>query len=182
MMLGDNPLNLVDAATELSSQIAAERPGTYFDAEIPGPLDSAITQLMDGYAKAEGESRLAAAAAFQGSWQSLVLFSYAARMATLAVRLRQLQGVRLALSALAFEGARNDWRDTLVYLAVASDAAERVGLDPVNEIKKAANLASTSEVHERFIEFASRSREVMGLRAMGWRLTGSGTTARYESF
>jgi hypothetical protein len=85
------------------------------------------------------------------------------------------------LNALAFEGARNDWRDTLVYLAVVSDAAERLGLDFKAEIAAAAGVASTPEARDRFHEFASRPPDLRSLRAMGWRIVGSGETSKYES-
>jgi hypothetical protein len=174
-------LNLVETAAALGGRIAAEKPASYLESDIPAPMDGTISQLMEAYEAAPAESRTAAADTFEGPWQSLILFAYAARMATTAVRLRQPLAVRLGLRALAFEGARNDWRDTLVYLAVVTDAAERVGLDPAKEIYQAAQLASTSEVRERFHEFASRPPELRTLKTVGWRLTGSGENAQYKS-
>jgi hypothetical protein len=172
---------LLEAATALNGEIRAQRLARYFDSEIPEPLDESISRLIDAYAAAPASQRAAAADAFQGSWQSLVLFAFAARMATLAVRLGHSQAVRRGLNALAFEGARNDWRDTLVYLAVVSDAAERLGLDFKAEIAAAAGVASTPEARDRFHEFASRPPDLRSLRAMGWRIVGSGETSKYES-
>lgn len=158
----------------------------YLDLPLPGEADAELTALLESYAS--GDDGVRAWARTQvGPPHARALSLFAIRMASLAVRERSVQRLRLGLwGAVLSEGASGDWRETSSLLAPLADAARRIGADAKREFAEAARLGphESARVIAAFPPastlrgLAERAAMIFGLGQ--WRTTGEGDAFRYE--
>lgn len=112
----------------------------------------------------------------------LCLWYYAVRMAEMAVRRNDSQFIRFGLMALIVDDRFIDHRDVFSGLALLDDAAKRTRGDAEAMLRNAAKYASATKrsMIERFV--AERgSGQSSDLRGVGFRVTGTGESFKYES-
>ncbi|MFC6018575.1 hypothetical protein ACFP2T_20490 [Plantactinospora solaniradicis] len=127
----ESPLWRVDYAT------AAEGLWRWVDA----PADAAVSALVTGYAGLDAAGRRSLRSSLCPD-DLYTLATFARRRAFAAIRTGAAIEVRAAFDALsAIELSRIDWRDIWVSAALASYAAERLGLTPAEAVRDAAGRA-----------------------------------------
>src|SRR5262245_53080559 len=94
------------------------------------PLDLRLTELADLYLSANPDQRLTIYKDFQNDqprlWELLV---YVRRMTKMLATPADDQWLRRGLAIAAVEGARSDFRDTIVSLVILRWGAERAQID-----------------------------------------------------
>ncbi|MGH8021736.1 MAG: hypothetical protein ACREIA_26330 [Opitutaceae bacterium] len=133
---------------------------------IPHPRDDEIKALILRWIALDVASRQQTAAAIKED-QRFTLLAYSERMASRAVREKNVELVFLGLLALGLDGWRNDWRDNAALLCLHYDAAQKVGAQPDAVFARAAGLLS-DKVATALRGFLRRSSEDKSLDAMGY--------------
>ncbi len=143
---------------------------------LPHERDKEIGRLVDHLGRR----------GFHGSGETLdeqhgrVLREFAERMASLAVRRRSPEDLRLGLLALALAASvSRDIRDEIVVMAPLWRSAEILGLDPVSEFT-AAGEAVDGLGGQQLLSFAARSPRDRSLQAMGYIESSDEGGFRYE--
>jgi hypothetical protein len=122
---------------------------------IPVERDSQIAELLESYVSApEGErddfrGRL-------GERHVSVLWAFAERMASLAVREGSAQPLRQSLLALALAGDRHDVREGIMILPLVYRSAELLGVEPAPLFAEAARMSDGVEMTEAIETFPAR--------------------------
>jgi hypothetical protein len=133
---------------------------------IPQPIDDRITELLQTWAALGPPERLAATLRVLEE-QRFTLLAYSGRMASLAVRTRDLEKISLGLLALGVDDWRFDWRDNITVLSLHYDAAQRLSVAAAPLFEKAAALLSP-KMATAFASFLLRAPADKSIRAMGY--------------
>ncbi len=96
--------------------------------------------------------------------QSVVLLSFAERMASLARKERSVDRLRSGIRAAALAGAVGDAREGLLVLPLLWRTASALGNDPDAEFRSAAAEVGS----ENLVQFARRDPEDQTIEAMGY--------------
>jgi hypothetical protein len=108
----------------------------------------------------------------------LIPLIYSDRMASLAVRNKDIAPINSALAALALDRWRFDWRDNVTRIAVCYSALLQIGHDPDLAFEKmAAQL--TGKPAEGLRSFARRSSENKSLKVFHYELKAASDGLRY---
>ncbi len=134
------------------------------DQPYPLPLESELSHIWHGYQALADNERETLRSSFDFG-DMMVLFAYAARMATLAVRERDSEYLRHALLAVSVGREDIDDRDAAIIRVLVVDAARR--LDALGLFAQIAPLASES-LQSFFRRADSESR---ALQSMGFVVT-----------
>ena len=133
----------------------------FWCSEQPYPLDfeTALSVVWDDIEQLDDQdwTELRSFVDYNYAWQ---LRTYAARMATLAVREKDSTFVRYGLLALVLDNDLQDYRDVLIVCSVIYDAATRIGENPEGLFHRVARLAAPRRkgllegfvVHPRSVE------------------------------
>jgi hypothetical protein len=95
------------------------------------------------------------------------LACFAVRMATYAVRSKNVTTLRLGVIGIIVDENLVDWRDVLIYLAVIEDCALRLGLDLNTVVSPYIDLASESRRDTILNGYLARRPDMRGLSIMG---------------
>lgn len=145
---------------------------------IPTKRDEEITSLLRAWADLNPADRERASKALRPT-QVLTLLGYSERMASLAVRRKDREILRLGLLALGLSGWRGDQREGLMVLSLFFDAAQRLGMLPSDLFADIARLLS-AEVGVELRAFLSRAPEDRSVEAMGYHAGKDVDGFRYE--
>lgn len=126
------------------------------------PLDTALADLCQSFARADNEVRETARASISMD-EFYTLIAFAARSAVFAVRLRSASWVSNGLTAVAMiDAERVDFRDVLRALSLLYHAAKRVGLDASQVLRDAGRLSGrgVEELIDGFIARSERQKDL----------------------
>jgi hypothetical protein len=154
--------DLFSAATWLLS----ENNRSYGPLPIPNSTDDRIGKLLQIWTSLDRASRATASGRMLDR-QGLTLQAYSERMASFAVRTRDLEKVFLGLVALGIVGGRGDSRENLLVLSLHVDAAQRLGAAPEPIFGRATALLSRA-VAIAYSKFLQRSEADRSIAAMGY--------------
>ncbi|HEX2203894.1 MAG TPA: hypothetical protein VHG91_11375 [Longimicrobium sp.] len=171
------PTDVMDEALDLLAEVEAMRPG-YLRQPLPAAADAPPERLARLFAGAPPEAR----AQMSGLVTQRVadfLLAFAERMASLAVRERSPDRLRLGLAAVALEDFRYDSREDLLVLAPLYHAAGKIGADPRDLFDEAAALApgAGADGLRSFLRHRDLHRI---LDALGYRESADADGFRYE--
>lgn len=145
---------------------------------IPTQRDEQIRAILSNWSLLDEVSRRRASSEINGD-KLMTLLAFSERMATLSVRARESEFVRLGLLALGLNGWNGDWRENIILLSLHVDALERIGVQPVKLFKPAGQLLS-SPVRQAFSDFLRRTPEDQSIEAMGYIARGKGDDFSYS--
>ena len=157
----------------------------YLEQPLPCEADEIVAALVAGFEEAPAPAREGVRRRV-GCTHARALGLFAVRMATLAVRERSAERLRIGLCAAVLSaGERADWRDLGDTLHLLSDAAIRIGADGPTEFANAARFARGWYVGyvQRFPprwgwhRLAERAAMVLGLG--DWRAVEASDGFRY---
>src|ERR1700726_205544 len=101
---------MADDLVASAEWLRAENNRGYGKLAIPQPIDDETTKLLQTWASLSPSARLAASLRVLDE-QRFTLLGYSERMASLAVRTRDIEKIFFGLLALGIDGWRGDWRD-----------------------------------------------------------------------
>jgi len=145
---------------------------------IPQPRDAEIEALLRSWMALDESTRQAAAQGIAEE-QRFTLLAYSERMASLAVRKRNQELIRLGLLALGIDGWRGDWRDNAALISLHYDAAQRVGADPASLFETTAGVLSPKAANA-LRSFLRRAPADKSLEAMGYEAGTDADGFRYK--
>jgi hypothetical protein len=157
--------------------LRVENNRAYGPLPIPQPIDDEITELLRTWAGLDPSERLAASLRVLDN-QRFTLTAYSERMASLAVRTRDIEKIFFGLLALGIDGWRNDWRDNVTILSVHHDAAQRLSVVAEPVFERAAALLSP-KVATAFAGFLERTPATKSISAMGYVASSDDDGFRY---
>ncbi|MEV0194454.1 hypothetical protein AB0I39_38775 [Kitasatospora purpeofusca] len=148
----------------------------YGPSPIPNDRDRVIQEVMRA---ASGTGQLAEVLGAIDPSSSDVLGAFAKRMATLAVRTRDISAARDGLAAvqLAMASTR-DFRETVPTMALLYRALEIIDADPKTEFQRAHQPLSVLLEHN-LLDFAARDPQKRSLQSMLYREEGEGDNFRF---
>ena len=158
------------------------RRNPYLNQPFPSELDRAITDLVVSFRGVPPavRSTWSKQLSFQVS-DSQVLLTYAARMATQALREASEDRITAGLLAVLLEAERDDWRENVIVLSLLYDATTRLKADPRKLFKDVAEMAPELPSSETIREFPHRKPEDLSIEAMGYRTSMTPQGVRYEA-
>ncbi|MFN7473300.1 MAG: hypothetical protein ACK5RJ_00810 [Burkholderiales bacterium] len=146
---------------------------------IPNSRDYEITTLLTDWLTLDSESRKVAAEQLTESKRGTLL-AYSERMASQAVRTKDLQCIFLGLLAVGIAGWAFERRDNDSILSLHHDAALRVNDGrPELVFQKAAALLPQRESLE-LVDFLRRPQEDKTIEAMGYVQSSDADGFRYQ--
>lgn len=132
---------------------------------IPGKLDDEFKELAEIYSSATADEAKEIRDSVSDDIRPLIR-GFSSRFATIAVRNRDENLLKIALLAHVIEDFRIDPRENLLRLPVISHVADRLGLNVKKLFKWAALLASESTAKD-LRDFASQRPRARSLDSVG---------------
>jgi hypothetical protein len=148
------------------------------DVAIPTAFERALLNLFE---KAPPHSReeLVPIAHRLTQRQAYLLGAFSVRMATLAVRTKDIKMLCAGTFGLVIDDNLLDWRDVLLGLSVIEDSACRLGADLGIIIVDALHIASIQR-RQTITEYLARDPTMRGIKVMRIEALGDGDTFRYR--
>ncbi|MFF1680301.1 hypothetical protein [Streptomyces sp. NPDC058256] len=143
----------------------------YLRVKLPHDLDTEVRPVVTAYMNGSVPVRQKMINSMDGRTAG-VLSAYGQRMASVAVRARSVEALRLGLVAVGLaEGRLDDPRDNLFVLAAVNDSASLIGtslrelIADMEGFLPSAGLAGLQEFDQR--KDRDKSIQAMGIRRMG---------------
>jgi hypothetical protein len=130
-------------------------------------VDLQIERLTTAYLGADEPQREQLRQDAKNGWS---LLHFAVRMATRALRIKDVATLELAAVALSLENAHNDGRETTVNLAIIRHVAKRIGAD-WSRIVEMTKAMSSLEMRHFVAVFASREPQSVRIEEFAHRET-----------
>jgi hypothetical protein len=147
-------------------QLNPTRLAGWGNTRIPNEVDDEITELIAGYLTLDDDDRKKARESVQRD-QKFVFLAFAARMASLAVRLKSQDPLIMAMMAMFLQIGTGDVREDILRLTLIHAAARKIGIDPrfvFLESARQFGLQDTSGLEA----YLRRSEEDKSLNSMGY--------------
>ncbi|MEZ0113262.1 hypothetical protein ABH920_007292 [Catenulispora sp. EB89] len=152
----------------------------YLRRRIPHLLDNLATSAVEEYLAGDATVREAIVNAVDARVAG-VLSAFGQRMAVVAVRRNSSEPLTLGLVAAGISNPLlEDPRDNLRVLAALNDAAERVGQQLTDVLRRVRNDVPDASFRD-FMSFCERTPRDKSLRAMGMGAAGVGEAFLYVS-
>jgi hypothetical protein len=133
---------------------------------IPNSRDQEISGLLQSWRNQEAGRREKLALTLSAE-NRFTLLAYSERMATLAVRIQDVEYVILGLIALGIDGWKDDCRDNMVLLCLHNDATIRLGMSTDIVFCQAGEYLTIATA-EAVMLFLERSANDKSLESMGY--------------
>jgi hypothetical protein len=141
-------------------------PDGYLNTPIPSAFDRKLAEIV-AWIFDEDSPQKQGLARLLGAQNRNLMHAFCERMSSLGVRSRSSGDVRCALVALMLGWTSDDYRDSLVVLALPYHAAFTVGMDPAALFDELASFAPPG-VAAHLRAFPRRGAQASSLKAMGW--------------
>jgi hypothetical protein len=168
---------MTDDLIESAEWLKARNSPGYGPLAIPQSIDDKITELLRTWAGLEPSARSVASSRVLDD-QHYTLMAYAERMASSAVRTRDMEKIYFGLLALGVDGWRGDWRESVMILSVLYDAAQRLSATAEPVFERAVALLAPKAA-TAFASFLRRSPADKSIEAMGYVAASDDDGFRY---
>jgi len=153
--------------------------GRGFTRQIPDALDQCIARLVEAWTAGSGPTP-SAPEVNMSAGELHALIAFARRTASVAVRTKTRDPLRIGLRSLALEGWRVDGRENVVALVIMYDAASRIGARFDSLVRESLHEVANLAVRDHFIQFLGRSEAANRLSAVGMRAVDASGGFHYE--
>jgi hypothetical protein len=148
---------------------------------FPTALDDALDAVVSRFqAMSERERRSWKASLAMTQRDSQILLTYAARMATQALREASTDRIVRGLVAHLIEGERDDWRENVIVVTLLFDAGRKLQANPLDLFQAVASLEPGEPASDTLVGFRKRRPEVLTIESMGYRTAMTAQGVRYE--
>jgi len=136
----------------------------YYKHPIPSEIDEKLNEIIAGFEKYESYQLDLIADEVTGD-NARVLGLFAERMASLAVREKNIDRVKQGLLGLLIYSHTVDHRDVLLVLSLLYDAIIKTGYNPKDIFEEMGSIIGRSDILK---DFLSRNEEDKSIGAMGY--------------